>query len=251
MSTETSASPQDEATRLFALAQARGLTVRLLGGVAVALAAGGPLPEGLQRVYKDLDYVVARKDAPTWALLLEASGYIPDVRFNSLHGSQRLLHYDTANSKQLDTFVGEFAMCHVLNLERRFPKDAITLAPVDLLLTKLQIVEVNDKDLVDTVALLLTHDVGEQPRDLSPSSFAGVVGADWGWYTTITDNLAKVAARLASIPLTGEQRELVRRRVDALVDTAQAAPKSIKWRARSVVGRRMPWYDLPEEVDPS
>ncbi|HEY3545834.1 MAG TPA: hypothetical protein VGK17_07045 [Propionicimonas sp.] len=249
MSTETSASPQEEATRLFALAQQRGITVRLLGGVAVALAAGGPLPEGLQRVYKDLDYVVARKDAHTWAILLEASGYVADVQFNSLHGSQRLLHYDTANNKQLDTFVAEFAMCHVLNLERRFPKDAVTLAPVDLLLTKLQVVEVNDKDLVDTVALLLTHAVGEQPGDLSPSSFAGVVAADWGWYTTITDNLAKVATRVESVGLSDEQQSLVRGRVDALVGTAAAAPKSLKWRARSVVGRRMPWYDLPEEVD--
>ena len=248
MSIETFASPQQEASRLFGLAQERGITVRLLGGVAVAMAAASPLPEGLQRVYKDLDYVVARKDAPKWALLLEASGYVADVGFNSLHGSQRLLHYDTANSKQLDTFVGEFAMCHVLNLERRFPKDVMTLAPVDLLLTKLQIVEVNDKDLVDTVALLLTHDVSENPGDLSSSSFASVIGADWGWYTTITDNLVKVATRLESVALADEQRALVRGRIDALVRTAQTCSKSLKWKARAVVGRRMPWYDLPEEV---
>lgn len=249
MSTSTAASPETEAARLFGLAQGQGITVRLLGGVAVALAATGPLPESLQRAYKDLDYVVARKDAPRWALLLETSGYVADVQFNSLHGSQRLLHYDTANNKQLDTFVGEFAMCHVLNLERRFPKDSMTLTPADLLLTKLQIVEVNDKDLVDTVALLLTHGIGEGSDDLSSSAFASVIGADWGWYTTITDNLTKVAARLESLTLADDQRAQVRERIASLLATAHASPKSLKWKTRSVIGRRLPWYDLPEEVD--
>lgn len=249
MSTQTSASPNEEAARLFALAQDQGITVRLLGGVAVALAAAGPLPASLQRTYKDLDYVVARVDAPRWALLLESSGYVADVQFNRLHGSQRLLHYDRANDKQLDTFVGEFAMCHVLNLERRFPRDSITLAPADLLLTKLQIVEVNDKDLVDTVALLVTHTVGEGPDELSASAFGSVVGGDWGWYTTITDNLAKVAARLERLGLAEHERAQVRRGIATLMETAQASPKSLRWRTRSVIGRRMPWYDLPEEVD--
>jgi len=239
----------EEARRLHELARAQGVTVRLLGGVAVALAADGPLPESLQRTYKDLDYVVKRKDSPKWAALLESSGYVADASFNSLHGSQRLLHYDVANDKQLDTFVGEFAMCHVLDLERRLPAEGITLAPADLLLTKLQIVEVNDKDLVDTIALLLTHPVDESARGLSPSAFAAILGTDWGWHTTITDNLAKVAARVGPAGLTPDETAQVQGRVTELLGLAESCPKSLKWKARSVVGRRMPWYDLPEEVD--
>lgn len=249
MSDQPSPAPLEEAPRLFRLAQAQGIRVRLLGGVAVALAADGPLPEPLQRVYKDLDYVVARKDTPKWAALLETAGYVPDAEFNSLHGSQRLLHYDLANDKQLDTFVGEFAMCHVIDLEKRLPADTLTVAPVDLLLTKLQIVEVNDKDLIDTIALLLTHEVAETPGGLSPSSFTAVVGNDWGWHTTITDNLAKVVSRVDTVGLGVAEQDRVRGRGSQLLQIAQTCPKSLKWRTRSIVGRRMPWFDLPEEVD--
>lgn len=28
-----------------------------------------------------------------------------------------------------------------------------------------------------------------------------------------------------------------------------SAPKSLKWRARAKIGRRIPWYELPEDVE--
>ena len=104
--------------------------------------------------------MVRRADAARWRGLLDGHGYTADTQFNTLHGAQRLLHYDPAHQRQLDTFVSSFAMCHALDLEDRLPAGSATLAPADLLLTKLQIYEVNDKDLIDAIALLLSHPVG-------------------------------------------------------------------------------------------
>jgi hypothetical protein len=244
------AEPIAEARRLYARAQAEGITARLLGGAAVALSTDTPLPAVLQRPYKDLDYVVRRSDARRWRDFLEANGYDADTQFNALHGAQRLLHFDIANSRQLDTFVSSFAMCHAIELEDRMPAGSPTLAPEDILLTKLQIFEVNDKDLIDSIALLLSHPVtsGSQPG-ISRERLAKVVGADWGWFTTVSDNLAKVGARIQSAGLDDAAVQTVSERLAQVREVMATAPKSLKWRARARIGRRLPWYDLPEEVD--
>jgi hypothetical protein len=40
----------------------------------------------------------------------------------------------------------------------------------------------------------------------------------------------------------------VQARIEVLRSAIDEAPKSRRWRMRSRLGRRMPWYDLPEEV---
>jgi hypothetical protein len=241
--------PIGEARRLTGLAHKEGVTPFLLGGVAIAIRAEGRLPSGLQRTYKDLDFVIRRGDASKWAQILERAGYTPDVEFNRLHGVQRLLHYDMANSKQLDTFIDVFAMCHVLEFADRLPVHGETLTPADLLLTKLQIVEVNDKDLIDTIALLLMHPLGRSSETVVDlTALAEVLGRDWGWYTTISDNLSKVGHRLTTVDLDEDQKAIVRDRLDELQNAFASFPKTLKWRLRAKVGRRIPWYDLPEEV---
>jgi hypothetical protein len=239
-----------EAHRLHNQAKAAGITARLLGGAAVALSAPTPLPAALQRPYKDLDYVVRRSDAARWRDLLDTNGYTADAHFNTLHGAQRLLHYDLVNQRQIDTFVSSFAMCHSLDLEDRLPAGLATLAPADILLTKLQIFEVNDKDLIDTIALLLSHPVTTSDNSgIDTGRLAKITGSDWGWHTTLTDNLAKVSQRLSTAGLSNEQVEQVAQRIEQINNTLATAPKTLKWRARAKVGRRVPWYDLPEEVE--
>jgi hypothetical protein len=243
------ASVLDEARRIGMLAEASGVRARLLGGGGVALHAHREIPAPLRRNYGDLDYVVRRSDGAAFRRLLEASGYDPNARFNALHGHRRMLHYDPLNRRQVDTFVGDFTMCHALDLRDRLPAGGLSLAPVDLLLTKLQVVQVNDKDLVDVIVLLSDHPVGAGPEAVDPSRLAGLVGRDWGWYTTLSDNLKKLEARARSIE--GLEPDLGARLVDRIAEVrtvVESAPRSLGWRARAAIGRRIPWYELPEEV---
>ncbi len=68
------------------------------------------------------------------------------------------------------------------------------------------------------------------------------------WHTTLTDNLARVSGRLSAAGLSSEQSELLTLRIGQISSTLATAPKTLKWRARAKIGRRVPRYDLPEEV---
>jgi len=243
------ASVLDEARRLATLADAAGVRARLLGGCGVALHAHIEIPAPMRRTYGDLDYVVGRSYGPVFRRLLESSGYEPNTRFNALHGHRRLLHHDPLNERQIDTFVGDFAMCHALDLRDRLPAEGLSLAPVDLLLTKLQIVEVNDKDLTDVLVLLGDHGVGAGPEAIDPGRLATLVGHDWGWYATLSGNLEKLAERNRTIAgIEPDRRSRLADRIGEVRAVVEGAPRSVRWRARATVGRRMPWYELPEEV---
>jgi hypothetical protein len=232
---------------------ATDLRIRLLGGVGVALHDHRPVPAALERGYGDLDVVVPAKSAKQTTAAMTAAGYTPNERFNALHGAQRMLFYDTENKRQVDVFVGVFSMCHRLDLARRLDQHPYSLDAADLLLTKLQIHEINRKDLVDAVRLLLTHENvdiagGEASTDaMSLDRLRSITATDWGWFTTVTDNLQLVRAAASEL-LEPAEAGLVETRADAIDTGLRAAPKSMRWKARSVVGRKTPWYELPEEV---
>jgi hypothetical protein len=176
---------------------------------------------------------------------------VPNVRFNALHGDRRLLFYDRANDRQLDVFVGSFAMCHALDLSGRLTMLPDTLCIADLLLTKLQIVEINAKDLIDAVQLLRNHAVGREDKpgtdELSLDRLCAVTSTDWGWYTTLSDNLAKVVA-FAPEKLGSPDSSAVASRAEAIQQAIEQADKSLRWKVRARLGRHSPWYELPEEV---
>ncbi len=240
----------EEAHRLADLLAAGGIRARLLGGCGIALHAHRTIPTALQRTYGDLDYVVRRSEASAFRRLLEGAGYEPNVRFNNVNGHRRLLHLDSHNGRQIDTFVGSFHMCHDLDLDDRLPESGFSLTPADLLLTKLQVVEINEKDFVDAVLLLSEHPVGDaDPEVIERRRIAEVVGSDWGWYTTLSDNLERLEDRARLVhDLDDGTRDLVVHRVHDVRAVMEQAPKSAKWRLRARVGRRVPWYDLPEEI---
>jgi hypothetical protein len=227
--------------------------IRLLGGVGVAVHDHGAVSSALERGYGDLDIVVPAKSSRATAAAMMAAGYLPNDRFNALHGAQRMLFYDTVNKRQVDVFVGVFAMCHRLDLSARLGMHPYALDAADLLLTKLQIHEINRKDLIDAVRLVLTHPnvdlgPGSGERDtLSLERLRVVTSNDWGWFTTVTDNLQLVRTAASDL-LAPEYAALVQSRVDEIDASLRSAPKSMRWKARSVVGRKTAWYELPEEV---
>jgi hypothetical protein len=241
----------EEARHVLAGCQVGQVTARLIGGLAVACHLHTSTPPGLDRAYGDIDIVVGRKQSRATTAALAGLGYRPNQRFNALHGDRRLLFYDEPNGRQLDVFVGSFAMCHTLDLSARLGFGPDTLSVADLLLTKLQIVEINTKDLVDAAQLLRNHELdrGDQPGadHLSLDRLCAVTSGDWGWYTTLSDNLARLAG-FAQQELAEPDQGTVTGRVQAIQQAIDQAGKSLRWKARARLGRHSPWYELPEEV---
>jgi hypothetical protein len=233
-----------EGRRVLGAAREAGLTVRLLGGVAVNVRSRG-LPPALAREYKDLDFATAKKSASDLQKLLRDLGYEPHVGFNAMNGKERLLFYDNPNGRQMDVFVSSFRMCHEIPLEKRLDVDEDTVPLAELLLTKLQIIELNEKDVRDTVALLLEHEVTDDDEGVNAWHISTLCAEDWGLWRTITRNLETLRERVAGYEV---DRDAVAGRVTLLLDRIEATPKSRAWRIRSKVGERKRWYELPEEV---
>jgi hypothetical protein len=228
-----------------ALAEA-GAVARLLGGVAIAQHRHHGWPASFDRVYGDIDLVAGSRARRVVESVMAERGYEAAQPFNRLHGDRRLLFLDHAHARQVDVFLGRFSMCHVLELDGRLAEHPTTLAPADLLLTKLQVAEPDPKDLRDAVALLHQHVLGSD-RDgdvLGVDRLVEVTSADWGWWTTFTDNLERVPGAAA---LLLDDAGVVEERCAAIASALEAAPKGLRWRARAKVGRRVPWREQPEE----
>ena len=129
--------------------------------------------------------------------------------------------------------------------DRARSRQPFTIDAVDVLLSKLQIIELNEKDVRDTVALLLEHDVTDDDAGVNATQFAQLCCEDWGLCHTITRNLTSVRERVGRYDVDGA---VVATRVDALLERIEAGPKSRSWRIRAKVGERKRWYELPEEV---
>src|ERR1700730_16107307 len=237
-----------EAARLLERAADAKVIVRLLGGAAVGMHRHAPFPPALERRYGDIDVVVKKGQDRGLKHLLEGLGYVPNRSFNNLHGDRRLLFYDEGNARQLDVFIGTFRMCHTLDLDDRLDLHPRTLAPADLLLTKLQIVKINAKDIIDAKALLLGHQVERGPGDrIDLGRLVSVTSRDWGWFTTFSDNLKRLTPQPDS-SLPQDAADQIADRVATIQQALTAAPKSVGWKARAAMGRRVPWYELPEEI---
>ena len=238
-----------EAGRLLGVAEERDVTLRLLGGVAVCLRAPDGLAPPFRRPYQDLDFVTSRRTASACAKLLADVGYEPHVAFNALQGKERQLFFDAENERQVDVFVGVFRMSHTILLEERLELEPVTVPLAELLLTKLQIAELNQKDVGDSLALLHGHAVQEADGDsVNSARIAQVLADDWGLWRTFTGNLAVSREHLPSYELPREERESVAGRIDALAARIEAEPKSRAWKLRARIGERKRWYETPEEV---
>jgi len=242
---------RDEGFRVVDLARDLGLFVKLIGGLGVAAHDHYVLPAILERQFGDIDLVVGSKNGKALSGFLTEMGYQANQRFNALHGANRLLFYDVGNQRQVDVFVSEFKMCHALSLENYLDLHPRSLTPEHLLLTKLQIVEINRKDLLDVLRIIYMHhsaNVGKDCPGISMERMNLVLASDWGWYTTVTDNM-KRALEFSETTLAASEHLIVKETLTTILNQIDSAPKSSKWKGRAIIGRRKSWYEIPEEVD--
>jgi hypothetical protein len=239
-----------EARRLLNSAREQSIALHALGGVAIELRRPPTKPRLLEREYKDIDFLGRKGDGPRVARLLRGEGYVPDEAFNTMNGRRRLLFWDVARNRQVDVFIEEFEMCHVVPIAERVAPDAPTIPLTELLATKLQIVEINRKDELDILNLLHDHPVVEDEvqEGLNACRLAELCANDWGLWRTSTRNLERIESMSKTYGLEDADRERVVHRLEALATAIESMPKSLKWRLRDRVGERIRWYELPDEV---
>lgn len=248
---------QLEAHRILDEIEARGMKVKLLGGIAIQLALGDRIHPALKRECNDIDLYTTKSFCSGVESLLEELGWEPNAQFNALNGARRLLFSDPATGRKIDGFIDAFEMCHKLPLARRFDLPGPILTPSELLLTKLQIIELNAKDRGDCYALILGFPVTAAP-DLGPggvvesidlAGIAELTSRDWGLQRTLELNLDRLETGLVESDLGDGSREAITASIGSIRTALEEAPKSRSWKLRARVGERKKWYDEPEEID--
>ncbi len=240
----------EEALRLAEEAEREDLALRLLGGVAIKLRAKDGLHPAFEREYADHDWIAPKGASAAAQKFFEAMGYTPHVRFNAINGRERLLFFDEQHGRQVDILVGTFRMSHEIPFGKRLALEPVTVPLAELLLTKLQIVELNEKDVRDALALLHDHPVeGEDGDAINGAQIARLCAADWGLWRTFTANLGSLGGHLERYDLPEESKERIAGRIQELQARIEEEPKSFGWKMRAKIGDRKRWYELPEEVE--
>jgi hypothetical protein len=239
-----------ESERVLQGARDAGIVLRLTGGVAIRRRCPSARRPPLARPYADLDVAVTKQTGRrVLTELMQNLGYVPAQQFNALHGETRLYYDDQVNQRHVDVFVDAVRMCHVITFAPRIALLDDTLTPTDLLLTKLQIVQLNAKDLQDILALLSDQPLRAGAADAVDPNYLGTLwGADWPLWRTSQITLQRVRERMESI-LPRDELGPVMERIAGLDQVLAETPKSLKWRLRARVGDRVRWYELPEEVE--
>jgi len=241
----------DEARRVIEAAERQGIHLRLVGGLAIHLQCPSTRLPVLQRPYADMDMLTSRAGGQRLGEFFHAQGYAANRQLNALNGDRRQQYCDETHQRFVDIFVGDFEMCHKIPLGERLTVEPLTLPLAELFLTKAQIIELNHKDVLDLLALLLDCPVGEGDNArINGVVVASLCAKDWGLYTTVNLTLQKLETLLKSgaVALDEAQVAQIVSRMGELRGMMEAAPKTLAWQARARIGTRLRWYEEVEEV---
>jgi hypothetical protein len=243
-----------EGDRLLALAEAEGVALRLLG--ALAFKKRCPryafLQETLNRRYTDIDFAAYGRQIKDARRLFEREGFVEDeMTYVESQGSRMVLHHP-GTDLHLDVFLDKLEFCHTVSFTGRLETDRWTIPLAEMLMQKMQIVQINEKDIIDTIMLLLEHPLGETDEDtVNLRLVAGVCAKDWGWWRTLTMNLGKVKQMAAAYEqLADRDSKRVAEQVDLALERIEREPKSMGWRMRARIGDRKKWYRDVGELGP-
>jgi hypothetical protein len=243
-----------EADRLLDAAREADVTLRLLGALAFRRRCPryGRLQDQLGRKYTDIDFAGYGREVSGVRRVLVAHGYAEDSGLYVESEGSRMVFEHPDTHLHLDVFLDKLQFSHTISWKGRLEVDEITIPMAELVLEKMQILEINEKDLIDTIMLLLEHPLGDTDDDtINVGLMARLCAADWGLWRTTTMNLAKTAQMAQTYDqLEANEKGRVSEQVDAILRRMEAEPKGRKWRWRSRIGDRKKWYRDVGELGP-
>jgi len=247
---------EQEAIKIVDKAKAANLTLRVLGATAFRIHSPNNIKvhDQMARAISDLDFMGYSKDrGKIERFFTEQLGYdmVRAALTPGLFAGRCIFINRAGGNSHADVFLDKLSMNHVIDFKGRLEVDYPTITLVDLLLEKLQIVHINEKDIKDSILLLLEHEVGEGDKEtINMDHIVKIMSEDWGFYYTATTNLKKIQSFL---PKYGNLEEAQRQNIDAkiskLLQAIDEKPKKMGWKLRAKVGPSKKWYNEVEEVE--
>ncbi len=239
-----------EALRVVEEAKKQNVVLRLMGAIGVRLHCPEftDLHRSMGREISDMDFIGYEKASSKIERFFESLGYAIRPLTYSFRQSGRLIFTDDANAKRIDVFLDRLAMCHTIDFSKRLEVDYPTIPLAELLLEKMQIIKLNEKDVKDAIVLLREHQIGQGDTEtVNIAYIAKLLSNDWGFYYTVRTNLNKVRSLVQGFAeLDEEDKRNVVGKIDQITTEIENEPKSFSWRMRAKVGPSKKWY---REVD--
>lgn len=239
--------------RLVGQASTDNAILRGLGAVAIrshSLAFAEKCP-AIRREFTDLDFVTYSKHEKKVMQALKECGYHQDNGRAYIRGvTGRSMLENTEKKIVVDLFFDKLSYNHKIELNGRLDKDPLTIPLADLVLEKTQIVQINEKDVKDTILLLGEHPLGTTDTEtVNVDRICGVLSDDWGFYYTVTNNLTKISEYAGKLQgLDEADRRGIMSKIEQLKSAIESSPKSFGWKMRARVGSRKKWYADVEEL---
>lgn len=243
----------NELERIFQSSSGTGLTLRVFGSLAFYSHCPqyGYLHSALGRAYNDLDFAGYSKERNAVRDVMSDLGYIENREVTIVSEGMRMIFDDASSGVHVDVFYDKLDFCHVISLKNgRLTVDTPTIPLAEMLLAKMQIVRINEKDVIDTIMLMLEHPLGDQDDEtINAKLVAELCADDWGLWRTTTMNLTKVRQMVDSYDqLSDAHKAHVVSQVEAVMQRINDQPKSMAWKLRDRVGDRVKWYKDVDEV---
>ena len=244
---------EGELKRIIKASDEAGILLRVIGSLAFQMHCSeyGYIQEAMGRAYTDIDFAAYRKQTKEIKELMDSLGYIENREVFIMSEGERSIFDKPDTGLHVDVFYEKLDFCHVIRWEGRLEVDSPTIPLAEMLLEKMQIVQINEKDVIDTIMLLLEHPLGDIDKEtINIKYIAELCSSDWGLWRTTTMNLDKVRQLAHGYKqLTGEQKAHVEAQVLSALERIEAEPKSLAWRLRARVGDRVKWYKEVDEVE--
>jgi hypothetical protein len=243
---------ENELQRIIKASDESGILLRVIGSLAFQLHCPkfGYLQQAMGRAYTDLDFAAYSRQTANIRDFMEKLGYTDNKEVFIVSGGERAIFDRPDIGLHVDVFYEKLNFCHVIRWDGRLEVDSPTIPLAEMVLEKMQIVQINEKDIIDTIMLMLEHPLGDTDHEtINLKRIAELCAVDWGLWRTTTMNLNKV--RMLSqgyAQLTREQKDQVEAQVNAAITRIEQEPKSMAWRLRARVGDRVKWYKDVDEV---
>jgi hypothetical protein len=243
---------ENELKRIIEASEKAGVILRVIGSLAFQMHCPkyGHLQQAMGRAYTDIDFAAYAKQTTAIRSLFEKLGYKDNKEVFIVSGGERAIFDRKEIGLHVDIFYEKLDFCHVIRWDGRLEVDGPSIPLAELLLEKMQIVEINEKDVIDTIMLLMEHPLGDIDKEtINIARVAQLCAADWGMWRTTTMNLDKVRTLAHGYEqLSNDEKAHVAEQVGAALTRIEAEPKSMAWRLRARVGDRVKWYKDVDEV---
>jgi len=243
---------ESELKRILKASDDSGILLRVIGSLAFQMHCPryGYLQAAMGRAYTDIDFGAYRKQTKEIQELMTSLGYKENREVFIVSEGERAIYDKPEVGLHVDIFYEKLDFCHAIYWKDRLEVDSPTIPLAELLLEKMQIVQINEKDVIDTIMLLLEHPLGDvDDETINIKRVAMLCANDWGLWRTTTMNLEKVRLLAQGYDqLTAAQKENIGAQVKTAMTRLENEPKSLAWRLRARVGDRVKWYKDVDEV---